>query len=140
MRTNPRENFAAAMPALVELVGASKDVNEAQRCMVGPALEWFNAEPRRAQLLGDVLLPDGRGPSLRLVDHLVVQYAREKDVMVQHQGGVPVHLWTHYRRTLGSFGKRHFDVFKRRYHVQLRIGDKEVDATLGQLVSPRLPA
>jgi hypothetical protein len=83
--------------------------------LIRPRIDWFNDKKERAQALLDSLVPaKGDAPSLRLIDHLVVQYARENSIMIQGDSDtdVPFDLWSSYRRKLSSIGKKFFDVFK----------------------------
>jgi hypothetical protein len=101
--------------------------------LLAPDLAWFNASPDRVTELERMLLPKKGGTSLRLADHLVVQYSREHTVWVRKAGNVPAQLWLDYRQRLESTGKRYFDVFKRKNAIRIKIFGKEVESTVGQI-------
>ncbi|KAG5183095.1 hypothetical protein JKP88DRAFT_273070 [Tribonema minus] len=103
--------------------------------MVTEALRWFNDpdDRTRAEALRSVIGSPRTGPSLRLMDHLAVHYSRARGVAVRGRDGVPVDLWTEYRRALQASGKRYFDAFKRFLPVKARVLGQEVETTLGQL-------
>ena len=100
------------------------------------SLEYFNASETRAQELADMLLPNRKGVSLRLADHLVVQYSRDKDIMIPdiNSDGPPIQLWHDYRRTLVVETKKFFDVFKRKNSIKAILLDETIDTTVGQIV------
>lgn len=100
--------------------------------LIAPRISWYNEDVTRSQHLLESLVPTR--VSLRLIDHLVVQFARETPIMIKGDGDVPFDLWSDYRRMLASIGKRFFDVFKRKYHVTLDIMGQRVEATLGQII------
>jgi len=102
--------------------------------LVEPNLNWFNDDKQRAEELGNMLLPGRQGTSLRLADHLVVQYSREHVIMLQNAGSVPTELWLDYRRVLAGTGKKYFDVFKRKNAIKARLFGQEIDTTVGQIV------
>jgi hypothetical protein len=104
--------------------------------LIGPNVRWFNQDIARAEELANMLLPDRQGTSLRLADHLVVQYSREHVIMIQgeEEGGVPTELWLDYRRILACTGKRFFDVFKRKNAINARLLGVDVKTTVGQIV------
>jgi hypothetical protein len=102
--------------------------------LIAPRLLWFNENRERAELLRGSLTPSKSSfPSLRLVDHLVVQYARHIQIMVTGEAGVGVDLWNFYRRMLSAMGKKHFDIFRRKHPVKLRILGEPIQATIGQI-------
>ena len=104
--------------------------------IVTSSVNWFNGSRERAAALADILLPDRKGISLRLIDHLVVQYSRVHVVPVTTgaEGGIPVDLWHDYRRKLSCTGKRYFDVFKRKNSVTATLLGTEIVTTIGQIV------
>ncbi|CAM9786127.1 unnamed protein product [Chrysoparadoxa australica] len=103
-------------------------------CVLLPILNWYNQDPARVTCFSDALFRN-RGPSLRLIDYLVVSYSRHHRVMVTGQSSLPTDLWDEYRRALGTYGKKLFDVFKRKHYISIRLhGRQEIyEATIGQL-------
>jgi hypothetical protein len=100
-------------PVLDTYVSITTPIDAFHKQLIRPRIDWFNEDITRAQSLLDSLLPaKGEAPSLRLIDHLVVQYAREHSIMIQGDNDVPFDLWSDYRRKLGSVGKKYFDIFK----------------------------
>ena len=76
---------------------------------------------------------DTRGPvSLRLLDWLVTNYAKQRNVYYAH-GGKPFSMYRHYRLQLQAYTKRLFDPFQRRARVVFSDGDKTITTTIGQL-------
>ena len=69
---------------------------------------------RVQSLLDSLLTAKGEAPSLRLTDHLVLQYARERSINIQWDSNVRKGLWSDYRRMLTSIGMDFFDFFKKR--------------------------
>jgi hypothetical protein len=117
------------------IVSVTSPLTQFHARLLTSRLDWFNADVARAHLLREFLTPLRSGaPSLRLVDHLVVQYAREQTIAVPGEAGVPIDLWSFYRRMLSSIGKKYFDVFKRRYPLDLCIDGVDVVATIGQVI------
>jgi hypothetical protein len=105
--------------------------------MLRQSVIWFNAQRSRAEQLADILLPGRGGTSLRLIDHLVVQFSRDNTVLVsteESSDDVPLDLWHDYRRTLNGTGKRYFDIFKRKHSIRAVLLGKEIDTTVGQLI------
>lgn len=112
----------------------TSELNAFASQLIGPNVHWFNQDRKRAEELANMLLPDRSGTSLRLSDHLVVQYSREHDIMVEGDyKGVPTQLWLDYRRILASTGKRFFDVFKRKNAITARLLGTDINTTVGQL-------
>lgn len=112
----------------------TSELNAFAHQLITPNVRWFNEDRARAEELADMLLPTRSGISLRLSDHLVVQYSREHVIMVKgDHGGVPTELWLDYRRILGSTGKKFFDVFKRKNAISARLLGTEIQTTVGQI-------
>lgn len=99
-----------------------------------PSLTYFNSTEERTQILADILLPGRKGPSLRVIDHFIVQYPKCHTILIAENEGPPVNLKILYKRMLGSTGKSFFDVFKRKHAIILSISGQRTDATLGQLI------
>jgi hypothetical protein len=103
--------------------------------LIRPNVNWFNEDKNRAEELADMLLPDRQGTSLRLADHLVVQYSRENVIMIRSDDSqVPSELWLDYRRVLACTGKKFFDVFKRKHSISARLLGVDIQTTVGQIV------
>ena len=57
---------------------------------------------------------DNDQPSLRVIDHLVTRFARERGVCYDVPGSdIPVHLYLAHRAELDRYGKAHIDPFAR---------------------------
>jgi hypothetical protein len=76
--------------------------------------------------------------SLRLLDWLVVDYAREKGVAYKHvfpgccaPRVVVVHM--EYSQWLARWKRRHYDVFRRRHRVYFKVGEETHSTTVAQL-------
>jgi hypothetical protein len=103
--------------------------------LLKPNIDWFNENLERAEELANMLLPNRQGVSLRLADHLVVQYSREHVIMLQGKdSSVPTELWLDYRRVLSCTGKKFFDVFKRRNSIDATLLGVDIKTTVGQIV------
>lgn len=100
------------------------------RRILAPHLAWFNADQDRARLLLSVLTGD---TPLRLIDHMVVQYSRTREILVTCNK-TPVELWTLYRRLLKSNKKVFFDCYKRCNLVRIKVCGTTVDAAVSQVV------
>lgn len=112
----------------------TSELNAFASQLVGPNVQWFNEKRERAEELANMLLPDRCGTSLRLSDHLVVQYSREHHIAVTgDHHDVPTELWLDYRRILASTGKKYFDVFKRKNAIRAKLLGVEINTTVGQL-------
>jgi hypothetical protein len=120
--------------AFIEILS---ELGEFAKHLVEPNIDWFNADKSRVEDLADMLLPHRNGVSLRLADHLVVQYAREHVIMVDSEidnSVPPCDLWLDYRRTLSGTGKKYFDVFKRKNAIRIKVFDTTIETTIGQIV------
>ena len=103
--------------------------------LIKPNVDWFNEKKERSEELANMLLPDRQGTSLRLADHLVVQYSRENAIMIKgKESNVPTELWLDYRRVLACTGKKYFDVFKRKNAINARLMGVDIKTTVGQIV------
>lgn len=105
------------------------------RRTVEGSIDYFNGDAARASELRAVLNPGKKDVSLRLIDHLVVQYSRHHTIMISTDtSDVPVELWMDYRRALSNYGKRTFDIFKRKQCIRARLCGEEISTTAGQIV------
>lgn len=102
------------------------------RQKVVPRVKWLNQSHERAVAFAEVL--GSKRPSLRIVDHLIVQYARDNTILVAGESGVPADLWSWYRRLLHANGKKYFDVFKRTNLLHIKVFDQDIEATIGQVL------
>ena len=133
LRTFEQNTLAAHTRSLPMFVTIETPLSGEARHIIGDALVWFNADRRRAELLLDSLGSPRKGPSLRLMDHLVVHYCKDRPVAIAGRDGVPMDLWGMYRRALNASGKKYFDAFKRYMPVRAVVLGQEVNTTLGQL-------
>ena len=113
----------------------TSDLDVFSQYMIAKSLNYFNGDKEKAEELAEMLLPSRKGVSLRLADHLVVQYSRDNDLMIPNpRGGPPIQLWNSYRRTLVVNTKKYFDVFKRKNIIKAVLLDEEIESTVGQIV------
>jgi len=73
--------------------------------LLAPSLQFFNQHQDKTSVLASILVQGS--PSLRVVDYLVVQYAKARPILVGAQGTVPSDLWLQYRQMLSATGKRY---------------------------------
>lgn len=113
----------------------TSELNPFTSHLIAPNVRWFNEDKSRAEELANMLLPNRQGTSLRLADHLVVQYSRDHNIMIRSDcSDVPTELWSDYRRILACTGKRFFDVFKRKNAINARLMGTDIVTTVGQIV------
>lgn len=108
-------------------------LNVFEKTMLNKTLKYFNENRQRSEDLASVLTRKNK-ISLRIADHLVVQYSRDNDILVANEyGGPPCSLWSVYRRLSNTSTKKYFDIFKRKDVIRARLFDDEFVTTVGQL-------
>ena len=70
--------------------------------------------------------------SLRLIDHLCTNYAKESPVIYKVNGEM-FNLYPMYRSQLKAYSKKRFDPFRRNDRIHLNVGDEKVETTIAQL-------
>lgn len=91
---------------------------------------WYDA-----QTLQTVLLPfvQGKTPvSLRAIDWLVVNYAKQNNIVTLGSDGRAVNVYNSYQEKLRYWRRRLFDPFRRRERLDVRIDGQTHSTTLGQ--------
>ena len=96
---------------------------------VRPCMIWFNEDVARAKAFVLSIRGTTGYPALRIVDFFVIKYLKTHRLHLE-DGDV----YTDYRRNLMCYGKKIFDVFKRRNFTVVRFEDIEYATSVGQLI------
>lgn len=103
---------------------------------------FYDAHPEHLRVLTGVLggpppsSPGGGHPrvSLRILDWLVTNYAKEHNVVYVLPSGEPFNMFIQYKAQLKAYSKRFFDPFARRERRPFEgDGGRVLDTTVGQL-------
>jgi hypothetical protein len=86
------------------------------------SLVKFYADPANLAALTDVL-KDRQGISLRVLDWLVTNYCKKRNIVYVCDGH-PFNMWANYKAQLRGFSKSLFDPFKRRNKKRFSGDDK----------------
>lgn len=120
----------------MEDIPTSRDLPAMQ--LLERALQRFYRDPCHFDLLERITNRDRNKdtevPSLRVIEWLVTNYARDKAVEYElSEETAPINLYTSYREHLDFYSKRMFDPFARRAKTTLSFGDRHIDTTPGQM-------
>lgn len=81
--------------------------------------------------------PPNKNVSLRLIDWLVTNYSRHKNVIYTLENGVTFNLHQSYKNMLKAYSKKLFDPFKRHDRVYIAIANQRqtnvIETTVAQL-------
>lgn len=99
------------------------------------SLQEFYAKSSNMKKLLD-MVQNGSGVSLRVIDHLVTNYAQKHDVIYDIKRGKKVRkffLYLDYKAQLKAYSKKQFDPFCRDKRILFKHKDVELETTVGQL-------
>jgi len=91
---------------------------------------FYDDDPRRMETL-EFLLGKRGGISLRLMDYLVTNYAKKRNVVYLVGDSKSFNLFVEYKSQLKAYSKRWFDPFCRRERIEF--GPQRLVTTVGQL-------
>ena len=72
-------------------------------------------------------------PSCRSIDWMLTNYAKSRRVVCRRKDGEPLNIFVAYKRVLGFYRRRNFDVFRRKLRVRIHAPRGELWSTIGQL-------
>jgi hypothetical protein len=115
----------------------ARDNPESKHDVLLDSLRKFYAEPGHLRLLSDVLNNEA-GISLRILDWLVTNYSKKKNIVyfVDGTDGYPAafNMFLEYKSQLKAYSKRFFDPFCRRERLGFVDSEgRDFQTTLGQL-------
>ena len=71
--------------------------------------------------------------SLRCLDWLVTNFSKKHNIVCNAQDGALFNIYHSYKTSLTHFRRRHFDPFRRRQRIGIRMEDMTVETTVGQV-------
>lgn len=106
--------------------------NKSQKLL--SSLREYYSRKRRLQLIEAIINanPNSDGVSLRLVDWLITNYSKSKNV-VYYVKGNPFNVHQSYKNMLKAYSKRLFDPFRRHDRVFLEYDNHQLETTVAQL-------
>lgn len=106
--------------------------NKSQKLL--SSLRNYYSNKRKLQLIESIINanPHSDNVSLRLVDWLITNYSKSKNV-VYYVKGTPFNIHQSYKNMLKAYSKRLFDPFRRHDRVFLEYNNYKLETTVAQL-------
>jgi hypothetical protein len=105
-----------------------------QDVMMASLQDFYSKSTNMKKLLD--MVQNGSGVSLRVIDHLVTNYAQKHDVIYDIKRGKKVRkffLYLDYKAQLKAYSKKQFDPFCRDKRILFKHKNVELETTVGQL-------
>ena len=116
----------------IMVLKVTTELNFYYQQLLQPPVNWLNEQSERLVIMSHLISPEG--PSLRLIDYMVLQYAKSVPILLGEVGQVPADLWNTYKTMLMHTGKEYFDVFKRKHPLRIELQGVALDSTMGQII------
>lgn len=96
-------------------------------------IRFYENNPRVLDKLRAILRGKVPGVSLRMLDCLVTNYSKTKNVVIARPDGSSVHVYQQYKAHLRGYSKKKFDPFARRGRVVVQFSSGAIETTIAQL-------
>lgn len=96
-------------------------------------VRFYENNPKVLDKLRAILRGKVPGVSLRMLDCLVTNYSKAKNVIITRPDGTSVHVYQQYKAHLRGYSKKKFDPFARRGRVVVQFSTGAIETTIAQL-------
>ncbi len=111
-----------------------KNTHTKQENRLRDMVEYYSDEKIRTLLLPIITQQDTL--SLRVLDWLVTNYAKKKNIVYKYEVDgdmLMLNIYSEYKSWLRNYRRRNFDPFRRRSRIYFHVDDVQYQTTVGQL-------